>query len=35
VLDDAGEKLCVLTRFDNSVSVVDVGSSTETSHVAA
>jgi DNA-binding beta-propeller fold protein YncE len=34
VLDEARNRLYVLTRFDNSVSVIDLGTSTETSHVA-
>jgi DNA-binding beta-propeller fold protein YncE len=34
VLDDAGQTLYVLTRFDNAVSIVDVGSGSETGHVA-
>ncbi len=33
VLDEARGRLYVLTRFDNAVSVVDVASRTETSHV--
>ena len=33
-LDEANGKLYVLTRFDNSVSVVDVGTKLETAHIA-
>ena len=34
VLDEARDRLYVLTRFDNSVSVVDLGTGAETLHVA-
>ncbi len=33
VLDDANHRLYVLTRFDDAVSVVDLGTGTETAHV--
>ncbi|HEY8493875.1 MAG TPA: hypothetical protein VIN04_08275, partial [Myxococcota bacterium] len=34
VLDEARNRLYVLTRFDNSVSVIDLATRTETAHVA-
>jgi hypothetical protein len=34
VLDEARHRLYVLTRFDDAVSVVDLGTGTETAHVA-
>jgi DNA-binding beta-propeller fold protein YncE len=34
VLDEARDRLYVLTRFDNSVSVVDLSTGNETAHVA-
>ena len=34
VLDETNNRLYVLTRFDNSVSVLDLTSSTETDHIA-
>ena len=34
LLDEARNRLYVLTRFDNAVSVIDLGTSTETAHVA-
>lgn len=34
VLDDGGQRLYVLTRFDNSVSVIDTSSKSEIAHVA-
>ncbi len=34
VLDESRNRLYVLTRFDNAVSVIDLGTNTETAHVA-